>query len=299
MAGWIAAIASCTPSPAIVPTEVTSPPTLIATPAVTVNVGATLVSPKDNMTLVVVPAGEFIMGSEHGLTDEQPAHNVVLDTFWLDKTEITNEMYRRCVEAGACDLPSSTSYYDDTAYAKHPVVFVSWSDAKTYCSWVERRLPTEAEWEKAATWDSSVNQKRIYPWGNDFDCKKGNFDDETELDASLMPDEQVSCDGFVRSAPVGSFSAGASPYGVLDMGGNVWEWVNDAFIETDPFDTSVQNYYAISPVSNPPGVDPSITEYRVMRGGSWNFTFGFGRSAYRLWFGKDDSYDGVGFRCAS
>src|SRR5215211_9403181 len=131
LAGWIAAIASCTSSPAIVPTEATSPPTLITTPAVTVNVGATLVSPKDNMTLVVVPAGEFIMGSEQGLTDEQPAHNVMLDTFWLDKTETTNEMYRRCVEAGACDLPSSTSYYDDNAYAKHPVVFVSWSDAKT------------------------------------------------------------------------------------------------------------------------------------------------------------------------
>ena len=297
LAGWIAAITSCTPSPAIAPSEVTSPPTFISTPAVTVNVGATLVSPNDNMTMVAVPAGEFIMGSENGLTDEQPAHNVMLDTFWLDQTEITNVMYRRCVETGACDLPSATTYYDDTAYANHPVVFVSWNDAKTYCARVDRRLPTEAEWEKAASWDPKTNEKRVYPWGNEFECKKGNFDDETQLD-SFVISGGPNCDGYVQSAPVGSFSAGASPYGVLDMGGNVWEWVHDAFIETDPLNTSVQNYYAISPDVNPQGVDPSITEYRVMRGGSWNINFGFGRSAYRLWFGLDDSYDFAGFRCA-
>jgi eukaryotic-like serine/threonine-protein kinase len=297
LTGWIAAITSCTPSPTIAPTEATSPPTLISTPAVTVNVGATLVSPNDNMTMVAVPAGEFIMGSENGLTDEQPAHNVMIDTFWLDQTEITNVMYRRCVEAGVCDLPSATTYYEDAAYANHPVVFVSWNEAKTYCSWVDRRLPTEAEWEKAASWDPKTNEKRVYPWGNDFECKKGNFDDETQLD-SFVISGGPNCDGYVQSAPVGSYPSGASPYGALDMGGNVWEWVHDAFIETDPLNTSVQNYYAISPVSNPQGVDPSITEYRVMRGGSWNINFGFGRSAYRLWFGLDDSYDFVGFRCA-
>jgi formylglycine-generating enzyme required for sulfatase activity len=81
------------------------------------------------------------------------------------------------------------------------------------------------------------------------------------------------------------------------MGGNVWEWVQDAFIEVDPINPSIQNYYAISPASNPTGVDPDVTEYRVMRGGSWNWTYGFGRSAYRLWFGRYDAYDGVGFRC--
>jgi len=163
---------------------------------------------------------------------------------------------------------------------------------------VDRRLPTEAEWEKAATWNPSKNEKLVYPWGDKYDCSKGNFDDETELDASVMQDGSVSCDGYAKTAPVGSFPAGASPYGVLDMGGNVWEWVHDAFIEVDPLEATIQNYYAISPAVNPMGVDPAITEYRSMRGGSWNWTFGYGRSAYRLWFGKDDKYDAVGFRCA-
>jgi len=269
--------------------------------------GSTLVSQTDGMTLIFVPQGEFKMGSEPGLSDEQPVHTVFLDAFWLDRTEVTNAMYRKCVQAGKCQEPNSvgtwrdqeisTIYFKDREYENHPVVFVSWNDAKDYCTWAGRRLPTEAEWEKAAIWDPSINEQRMYPWGNEFDCSKGNYDDEIELDASLMPNTTPGCDGFVRSSPIGSFPEGASPYGALDMGGNVWEWVNDAFIETDPF-TDSQNYYAISPASNPPGVDPAISEYRVMRGGSWNFTFGFGRGAYRLWYGLDDSYDGVGFRCA-
>ncbi|KXK12829.1 MAG: serine/threonine protein kinase [Chloroflexi bacterium OLB14] len=256
-------------------------------------------SSKDDMTMLFIPAGEFMMGSETGLKDEQPAHKVRLDAFWMDKTEVTNDMYRLCVEDGSCKSPSTTTYYDDQEFANHPVVFVSWVDATNYCTWAGRRLPTEAEWEKAATWNASTNQKTVYPWGNDYGCKLGNFDDETQLDASLMPNTEISCDGFVKSSPAGSFPNGASPYGVLDMGGNVWEWVHDAFIEVDPLSGTVQNYYAISPYENPTGVDPAITEYRVMRGGSWNFMFGFGRSAYRLWYGKDDVYDGVGFRCAS
>lgn len=247
---------------------------------------------------VYVPAGKFIMGDDNGLTDERPAHPVTLDAFWMDRTEVTNSMYTQCADAGACETPASTIYYDDPAYSAHPVVFVSWTNAQNYCAWAGKRLPTEAEWEKAASWNSATDQKRIYPWGDQFDCRKGNFDDENQLDASLMPNTEIGCDGFARTAPVGSFPDGASPYGALDMGGNVWEWVHDAFIEVDPSNSSIQNYYAISEPNNPQGVDPSTTEYRVMRGGSWNYTFGFGRAAYRLWFGKDDPYDGVGFRCA-
>ena len=238
------------------------------------------------------------MGTETGLTDEQPIHKVYLDAYWIDQTEVTNAMYARCVEAGTCNKPSFLAFYEDPAFASHPVEYVSWKDAVNYCTWVGRRLPTEAEWEMAATWDPYTNQQRLYPWGNEYDCRKGNFDDETELDDSLMQAGDVSCDGFVRSAPVGSFPEGASVYGALDLGGNVWEWVHDAFIEVDPFNASIENYYANSPLENPMGVDPAITEYRSMRGGSYNFTFGFGRAAYRLWYGLDDSYDGVGFRCA-
>jgi formylglycine-generating enzyme required for sulfatase activity len=260
--------------------------------------GKTKISPSDKMTMVYVPAGEFLMGSKIGLTDEQPVHKVYLDAYWVDRTEITNSMYSDCVESGACGKPSNLVFYNDIAYADHPVEYVSWTDAVNYCAWVGRRLPTEAEWEKVASWDPNTNQQRIYPWGNTYDCRKGNFDDETELDASLVEKDAVNCDGFVRSAPVGSYPDGASIYGALDLGGNVWEWVHDAFIEVDPFNATIQNYYAISPAKNPQGVDPKITDYRSMRGGSYNFTFGVGRSAYRLWFGLDDSYDGVGFRCA-
>ena len=261
-------------------------------------IGRTMTAAVDQMALRYVPAGEFLMGTEIGLTDERPVHKVYLDAFWIDETEITNAMYSECVQAGKCDKPSVLTFYEDPAFASHPVEYVSWQDAVNYCTWGGRRLPTEAEWEKAATWDPYANQQRVYPWGDTYDCRKGNFDDETELDDSLMQDGQVSCDGFVRSAPAGSFPAGASVYGALDLGGNVWEWVHDAFIEVDPFNATLENYYSISPLENPQGVDPAITEYRSMRGGSYNFTFGYGRSAYRLWFGLDDAYEGVGFRCA-
>lgn len=288
-------VSSCAPA---APSQIAAPTPLPADTASLVGLGSTKVSPKDNATMVYVPAGQFSMGSENGLTDEQPVHTVQLDSFWLDRTEVTNDMYRKCVEAGKCETPNNTLYYADPEFAKHPVVYVSWTDAVAYCSYANRRLPTEAEWEKAATWNPATNEKLVYPWGNTYDCSKGNFDDETKLDASLMQDGSKSCDGYDLTAPVGSFPQGASPYGALDMGGNVWEWVHDAFIEVDPLKATIQNYYAISPLVNPMGVDPAITEYRSMRGGSWNWTFGYGRAAYRLWFGKDDKYDAVGFRCA-
>lgn len=261
-------------------------------------IGKSKTSPADGMEMVYVPSGEFLMGTEIGLTDEQPIHKVYLDAYWVDRTEVTNSMYAHCVEAGKCEKPKILTFYNDPAYADNPVEFVSWRNAANYCAFVDRRLPTEAEWEKVAAWDPYKNQQRVYPWGDQYDCHKGNFDDELELDASIMPGGETNCDGFVHSSPVGSFPAGASLYGALDLGGNVWEWVHDAFIEIDPFNASIQNYYAISPLENPQGVDPAITEYRSMRGGSYNFTFGYGRAAYRLWYGLDDAYDGVGFRCS-
>ncbi|RJP51823.1 MAG: hypothetical protein C4557_07345 [Anaerolineaceae bacterium] len=241
--------------------------------------GSTKISPADKMIMVYVPEGDFEMGSEFGLTDEKPRHEVFLDAYWIDQTEVTNTMYRKCVEDNACDPPYSTTEFDDSNYSDHPVSFVSWVDAKNYCEWAGRRLPTEAEWEKAAIWDPRLNEQRVYPWGNEYDCKKGNFDDELTLDASIMPDTSEGCDGFIRSAPVGSFSEGASFYGALDMGGNVWEWVHDAFLEVDPLETSVQNYYAISPRKNPQGVDPALTDYRVADRGACSSALGAAHTA--------------------
>jgi len=188
--------------------------------------GETKISSSDHMTLVYVPAGEFLMGSKAGLTDEQPIHKVYLDAYWVDRTEVTNSMYADCVKFGACKKPSALVFYNDPAYSNHPVEYVSWNDAVNYCFWAGRRLLTEAEWEKVAIWDPYTNQQRIYPWGNTYDCKMGNYDDETEMDESLMADGSVNCDGYVHSAPVGSYPQGASIYGVLDLGGNVWEWVH-------------------------------------------------------------------------
>jgi len=247
--------------------------------------------------MIHVEAGSFIMGTDHGLIDEGPAHRVSLGSYWLDKTEVTNSMYAACVEASACEAPGQDTYYAAAAFAAHPVVFVSWSDAADYCAWAGRRLPTEAEWEKAATWDAASQTKTAYPWSDGFDCARANFDDEQDLDSFMVPGGP-NCDGYVKSSPVGSYLAGASHYGALDLAGNAWEWVHDAFIETDPSAARNLNFYASSPLSDPQGVDPSLTPYRIVRGGSWNLDFGVGRSTYRLWFGKDEKYDGVGFRCA-
>lgn len=246
------------------------------------------------MTLLYVPAGPFQMGSQIGLTDEFPIHTVTLNAFWIDETETTNAMYSACVQAQACKAPQKTIYYDDPAFAQHPVVYVSWNDAMDYCTWAGRRLPTEAEWEKAAAWNPETRQIQFYPWGDEFECRNSNLDDETQDDAFSVEGGPY-CDGFTGSAPVGSYPQGASPYGALDMAGNVWEWIYDGFVETDPYNGSL-TYYAISPPSNPTG--PRIAAYHGLRGSSWNLNYGQGRSTYRLWFGPDDRYDGMGFRCA-
>src|ERR1044072_2081175 len=195
-------IVSCAPATAAPDTAPLTIPSVSGPPK---GLGDTKVSAKDNATMDYVPAGPFIMGTENGLTDEKTAHIVLLDAFWLDQTEVTNEMYSKCVDAGKCKQPSDPTYYNDPAYSNHPVSSVSWTEAVTYCTWVDRRLPTEAEWEKAAIWDPTTNQKLVYPWGNEYQCSKGNFDDETQLDASVMQDGSVDCDGYSRTAPVGSF----------------------------------------------------------------------------------------------
>jgi formylglycine-generating enzyme required for sulfatase activity len=220
----------------------------------------------DGATLVYVPAGEFTMGSDYS-PDEQPIHKVNLPAFWIDQTEVTTNQYAACISAGKCDPPSNTDHFN-TAYANYPVVDADWKQAKAYCEWAGRRMPTEAEWEKAARGTDG----RIYPWGNDAPSN------------SLL----INITLDVHIAAVGKIPKGKSPYGAYDMAGNVWEWVNDWYNET---------YYQSSPLSNPLG--PNSGQYRVVRGGSTNYSDNDVRSASRDRFDPTYHSTDIGFRCAS
>jgi formylglycine-generating enzyme required for sulfatase activity len=268
-ASWTA---TPTAAPTAMPTATpTDAPTATITP--TPAPGETQVSEKDGMVMVYVPAGNFSMGSNDSTADEQPVHTVDLDAYWIDRTEVTNGMYSLCVEAGDCQRPKKNNsnthynYYSDPLYANYPVIFVNWNDAQKYCSWAGRRLPTEAEWERAARGTDG----RTYPWGNGSPSN------------SLLNFNNPMGD----TTGVGSYSSGASPYGVLDMAGNVSEWV------ADWYDVG---YYGSSPSSNPTG--PATGQYRVLRGGSWYSDEYLIRSADRHWLEPDKWDLLVGFRCA-
>jgi formylglycine-generating enzyme required for sulfatase activity len=281
-------------SPTLVPPTWTPvPPTATSVPPTPApGIGTTRVREEtDGAEMVYVPAGEFLMGSTEADSDaygdEKPQHTVNLDAFWIDRTEVTNAQFRRCVEAGACRAPTACDWgeptYNDAGKADHPVVCVDWEQANAYCRWAGARLPTEAEWEKAARGTGG----RVYPWGNDFDCRKGNFDDEQELDDDVVPGGP-NCDGYLRTAPVGSYPAGASPYGALDMAGNVWEWAADWYDA---------GYYANSPAANPKG--PDSGESRVLRGGSWGTNWSYVRAAYRNDYDPTNRAANLGLRCAA
>jgi len=273
------------------------------------SLGDTWTRPADGMVMVYVPGGEFEMGIDAdgakyarqlckayageaalavcqpmSFANERPAHTVALDGFWIDRTEVTNGQYRRCEEAGVCDPPTESSsytrdsYYGDSAYDDYPVIYVNWLRANTYCEWVEARLPTEAEWEYTAR----SPEGWTYPWGNEFDGTRLNYCD---VNSKLGPKDETVDDGYADTAPVGSYPAGISWCGALDMAGNVREWVADWF-----------GYYPSERRVNPTG--PSSGESRIPRGGSWLDAPDNIRSTNRGENTPDYTRHKVGFRCA-
>lgn len=231
----------------------------------------------DPVSMVTIPAGEFLMGSPEGKgrADERPQRAVYLDAFVIDQVEVTNERYMAFVKTTGHRTPPNpygTSPLVSLAGIEHlPVVQTTWYDAKAYCTWAKKRLPTEAEWEKAARGTDG----RLYPWGNEPPtAKRANFDREWEDEKTLHP--------------VGSLPGGDSPYGVKDMAGNAREWVSDWY-DAD--------YYQDAPPRNPLGPDKKGV-VRSIRGGSWHSpasditTTARGRGGFAL------QTHGTGFRCA-
>ena len=231
--------------------------------------GPRFLTPRPETDWVDVPAGEFLMGSNpevdpNASGGEMPQHAVYVDAFRISKYEITNAQYAQCVRATVCEDPGETAYYEDPNYADHPVFYVSWSDAQTFCTWVGGRLPTEAEWEYAARGPEG----RTYPWGNDPPtCARAQFGE---------------CEG--GTVPVGSYPDGASWCGAEDMAGNVWEWVADWY-----------GNYPPTSQTNPTGSETGT--YKVLRGGGRNDNWYGVRAAYR-YYNPDPRYFSVGFRCA-
>ncbi|MCB0191790.1 MAG: SUMF1/EgtB/PvdO family nonheme iron enzyme [Anaerolineae bacterium] len=237
---------------------------------------------QDGKAMIFIPAGDFLMGSDsadlEAGDDEKPQHLVYLDDFWIDAVETTNRAYQQCVADGGCTEPkiSNGIFNDETL----PIVGIDWDQAVAYCAWAGARLPTEAEWEKAARGVDG----RIYPWGNEFDGSVLNYCD-TQCVADWR--DIHGDDGYRYTAPVGSYPTGASPYGVLDMSGNVWEWTADWYA-ADAYDHSVYR--------NPTGPETGLQ--KVIRGGSWYYPSKSLRVARRHKDVAASAYDNIGFRCA-
>jgi len=262
------------------------------------------------MPMVHVPAGDFEMGSTSKRvwnSDESPAHTVFLDDFYIDQYEVTNQQFAEFLNLHENQPKGNVTWFDvddedarihymnggwkaDPGYENHPAVEVTWYGAREFCEWNGKRLPTEAEWEKAARGPEGS----IYPWGNEFDSSRVNGDDETIEDSYSIPCTPTCCDGYDRTAPVGSFPNGISPYGVYDMAGNVWEWVYDYYKE---------NFYGQSPSTNPIAeseVGDASWVPHVFRGGSWNdYTVDSLRSSNRANDLPNTSTANIGFRCAT
>ncbi len=229
----------------------------------------------DLKDMLLIPDGEFIMGSDNRMRDEKPLHVVYLKAFYIDRFEMTNEDYKKFVDAAGYHAPDNWLHDNwkggnyPPGKGNHPVIFVNWNDADVYCKWRGKRLPREREWEKAARGTDG----RTYPWGNEWDMNKSNN----------------PLRGHKGTMAVGSFKAGKSPYGLYDMSGNVWEWVDD--------------YYLPHPGSD--YVNPEFgQEYRLLKGGSWwdcsFYSCGISAPVFnRAFFDASTKNDSLGFRCAA
>jgi len=262
---------STTLPPTLEPTATSVPPTPTSAPTLA---PVSLAGPSsgttmtwiDGSVLVYIPSGEFIMGLGYG---DAPTKTFSLDSYWIQQTEVTNKMYTQCVASGNCSVPDQevgAPPYTATQYGDYPVVGVTWDAANTYCQWIGGQLPSEAQWEKAARGQNGNK----YPWGdNSPKCDFANL---------------KTCNG--HTTQVNTYPDGKSPYGLLDMAGNVYEWVNDYY---DP------NYYASAPSSNPTG--PATGNDRVTRGSSFETDLTLILSAIRHRTSQDwHNYD-LGFRC--
>jgi len=303
LGGVLAWFASHYISGYLVPAYPPTPSTPLALP--------TEITDAHNVPMRLVPAGTFIMGlpaddsrvaycqryldfyryhcERDWFATHEPQRTIYLDAFYMDKYEVTKALYKVCVAEGVCStpklsIPALAKYYYDTQNENHPMGEVNWEQANTYCRWRNARLPTEAEWEKAARGTDG----RLYPWGNTFDGTYANFCDKNCL--SLATADKNSDDGYAHTAPVGSYPADVSPYGIYDLAGNVSEWVNDWFSD---------DYYATAPASNPGGPNMlSSNGDRVLRGGSYSGAPYHLLVPLRDWRGPDMIYLGLGFRCA-
>jgi len=285
---------------AVPPTATQVPPTSTPAPTATPTLGAGTVQRrgKDNAEMVYVPAGEFTFG------DENPARRITLDPFWLDKFEVTNAQFQQFADAtgsktdaeklgwgfdfvnGKWEQVNGISWRAPRAGVtladrqKFPVVLVSWHDASAYCAWAGKRLPSEAEWERTAR----GNDARAFPWGNIWDGSKLNFCDSN---CAYSWKEASVNDGFAESAPVGNYPQAGSPFGAMDMAGNVWEWTADWF--------SVE-YYKTMPARNPTG--PATGQLKILRGGAWSIDQTYARTTNRFTVVPEFRQQSVGFRCA-
>ncbi len=221
--------------------------------------------------MVLIPAGEFAMGSDLGQEDEQPVHRVSVKAFYLDVYETTVSRYAEFLASQKPDAPFKWNEATAGAHENKPAVGVNWYDARDYCRWVGKRLPTEAEWEIAAR----GTEGRIYPWGSAHPTRGHANAGETRWR------------GYNTLSNVGRFELGKTPEGVYDLSGNLWEWVADWY---DP------TYYQFSVRDNPKG--PSAGPLRALRGGAWNNDSKAIRSSNRAGYAPDARRNDVGFRCA-